>query len=253
MLRLDNVQSALSEDRVVPFLQPIQNINTGELYGVEVLARIIDTNKNVIFPDVFITELEKNKLIIPFTLTLMRKVLEMMKQIQIQWRCPFYVFFNTPANILSDPALVMGVKYFMRNTSKEIKPTLEVTERIKLPEHPECINTIKNLVANSVPLWLDDFCTGYSSFNSLKTGLFSGVKIPREFVKNTSVEKLIHELRQNINETERRSNISLIAEGVETMSQLNYIKREGVYLAQGYFICPPLCINDFIDYVKENH
>ncbi|WP_239043419.1 EAL domain-containing protein [Citrobacter freundii] len=144
-----------------------------------------------------------------------------------------------------------GGGYFLRNTHKEIKPVFEVTERIKISTHPEDVRIIKSLSADGIPLWLDDFCTGHSNLDSLKTGLFSGIKIPGELVKNNSVKNLIDNIHLSLNEAGRQLHISLIAEGIETLNQLNYIKREGIDLAQGYFLCPPLCGSDFSDYIKK--
>lgn len=252
-MELDEIRDALSHNRVLPFFQPLQKVTTGELYGAEILARIIDCRKVIVTPKEFIAKIEESELIIPFTLMLLKKVMNILNFMPAECREPFLISFNIPANILADPAILHALRDFSLHAPRKFRLIVEVTERTKVMFCPEETKLIRDLLIDGVALWLDDFGTGYSNFHTLKTGLFTGIKIPREFIQDEGEDHFNASLRQCMAETGKKLNMSVIAEGVETLGQMNSIKNEGIDLVQGYFICTPLCENDFMEYIKATN
>ncbi|EEJ0025506.1 EAL domain-containing protein [Salmonella enterica subsp. enterica] len=115
------------------------------------------------------------------------------------------------------------------------------------------ISSKKNIHALKVAgaqLWLDDFGTGYSGFLSLKTGVFDGIKIPREFVsaKESPTSTM---LRQSITRIGKDLNMTVIAEGVEQCSQVEMLSIECIDYLQGYYFSQPLSANDFLIYAER--
>ncbi|EIJ5329281.1 EAL domain-containing protein [Salmonella enterica] len=110
MLTLQQIEQAIREDRLIPFFQPLISSSTGILYGAEVLARIIDLKDGLLTPDRFIACVEGSDLIVSFTLTLMRKVIPVMTNLSATrsvMQDNIIVAFNTPANVLRYPELLL--------------------------------------------------------------------------------------------------------------------------------------------------
>lgn len=251
MLTLQQIEQAIREDRLIPFFQPLISSSTGILYGAEVLARIIDLKDGLLTPDRFIACVEGSDLIVSFTLTLMRKVIPVMTNLSATrsvMQDNIIVAFNTPANVLRYPELLMACKYFIKNTPENIIMTLELTERNRLSfTEAEC-STIHELKSAGVLLWLDDFGTGYSDFLSLKSDLFDAIKIPREFITTQGICAVTDALRQSITATGKCLNISVIAEGVEDISQMETLRQEGVDFLQGYLFSHPMSAEELLIY-----
>lgn len=251
MLTLRQTEEAMREARLIPVFHPLINASTGMLYGAEVLARIVDPTEGLLTPDRFITSVEDSELIVPFTLTLMREAIPVMTALSAAHpRTPdkFIVAFNVPADILQYPELLMACRYFIKKMPENISLTLELTERSRLSfTEAEC-HTIRELKSAGVLLWLDDFGTGYSDFLALKSGLFDAIKIPQEFITTKGSCTVTDALRQSITATGKRLNITVIAEGVEDVNQMETLRQEGVDFLQGYLFSPPMSAEALLTY-----
>lgn len=251
MLSLWQTELAMREFRLIPVFHPLINAGTGGLYGVEVLARIVDPTEGVVTPDRFIACVEGSDLIVPFTLTLMRESIPVMTALSADRTViqeNILVTFNISADMLRSPELLMACRYFIKNTPENICLALELTERDRmLFTEIEC-NMVSELKSAGVLLWLDDFGTGYSDFLALKSGLFDAIKIPRVFMTTKNGCVVTDALRQSITATGKRLNIPVIAEGVEDVSQMETLRREGIDFMQGYLFCAPLSVDELLIY-----
>ncbi|EBD0851654.1 EAL domain-containing protein [Salmonella enterica] len=244
-------EEAMREARLIPFFHPLINASNGRLYGVEVLARIIDPKEGVLTPDRFIAGVEGSDLIVPFTLTLMRETMPVMTAFSaarsvVQGN--IIVAFNIPLDVLSAPELLMASRYFIKNTPENIRLAFELTERARLVFTEAEYRMVSELKSAGVLLWLDDFGTGYSDFLALKSGLFDAIKIPREFISPQGDCAVTDVLRQSITATGKRLNIPVIAEGVEDVSQMETLRQEGIDFLQGYLFSPPLSAEALLIY-----
>lgn len=250
-LSLRQTELAMRESRLTPLFHPLINASTGMLYGAEVLARIVDPTEGVVTPDRFIAGVEDSDLIVPLTLTLMRESIPVMTALSADRSViqdNILVSFNISADMLRVPELLMACRYFIKNTPKNICLALELTERSRmLFTEAEC-NMVNDLKSAGVLLWLDDFGTGYSDFLALKSGLFDAIKIPRVFMTTKDGCVVTDALRQSITATGKRLNISVIAEGVEDVSQMETLRQEGIDFMQGYLFCPPLSAEELLIY-----
>ncbi|EAO9945152.1 EAL domain-containing protein [Salmonella enterica subsp. enterica serovar Havana] len=256
MLTPRQTEQAMREARLIPFFHPIMNAGTGMLYGVEVLARIVDPKEGVLTPDRFVSCMEDSNLIVPFTLTLMREAIPVMTAISALRPATsgnIIVSFNVPAAILQTPELLMACRYFIQNTPENICPALEMTERSRLSLTGAECRRVDELKSTGVLLWLDDFGTGYSDFLALKSGLFDAIKIPREFIPTEASCVVTDVLRQSITATGKRLNIPVIAEGVEDVSQMETLRQEGIDFLQGYLFSYPLSAETLLIYTGKDN
>ncbi|EBW2193851.1 hypothetical protein CSU57_05865 [Salmonella enterica subsp. enterica serovar Infantis] len=255
MLTLRQTKQAMRESRLIPVFHPLINADTGRLYGVEVLARIVDPTKGVITPERFIAGVEGSDLIIPFTLTLMRETIPVMialSEARSVMQDDIVVAFNIPANMLRAPELLMACRYFIKHTPENICLAFELTERGRLAFTESECRMVGELKSTGVLLWLDDFGIGYSDFLALKSRLFDAIKIPGEFMTAKDSCAVTDILRQSITATGKRLNIPVIAEGVEDVSQMETLRREGIDFLQGYLFSHPLSAEELLIYSGEN-
>lgn len=251
ILTVPDVEQAMNEGRLIPVFHPLINVSSGALYGVEVLARIVDPKERILTPDRFITCVEDSGLIVPFTLTLMRETIPVMTALSALRPATsenVIVSFNVPAAILQYPELLMACRYFIQNTPENTRLALELTERCRLSFTDAECRTASALKSAGVLLWLDDFGTGYSDFLALKSGLFDAIKIPREFISTQGRCAVTDVLRQSITATGKHLNIPVIAEGVENAAQTETLRQEGVDFLQGYFFSHPLSAEELLIY-----
>lgn len=253
-LTQNQIKLAINELRVIPFFHPLFCACSGQLQGVEVLARISDPVYGILNPDSFLTSIEEVGTILPFTLALMNRVIPVIDYLSsslFNLADSFIITLNVPPTIFSYPELLMACHDFIGSTPDHIKLALEMTERQKLSLGDIEFRHIIELKTAGVQLWLDDFGTGYSGFLSLKTGVFDGLKIPREFVSLESPVSTI--LRQSITGIGKNLSMTVIAEGIENLKQAEICSAEGIDYLQGYHFCRPLSTSEFLIYVKQNH
>lgn len=255
ILNSNQTELAIKEDRLIPVYHPLIDARSGELYGVEVLARIKDLNKGVLTPDRFITSVEGSYLVVPFTQTLMRRAIPVITALSVARPLisdKFTVSFNVTANILKYREFLMYCSDFTKNIPENIILALELTERSGLSYTEEEYLNMRELKNEGILFWLDDFGTGYSDFLALKSGLFDAIKIPREFIMVKDNCYITEILRQSITAIGKQLNTIVIAEGVEDIRQLNILRREGIDFFQGYFFSEPLFENELLDFLDNN-
>lgn len=222
--------------------QPIVAVDTGYMQGAEALVRWRHPQRGLLSPDIFIPLAEETGLISPLTDWVL---LAACKQLAEWQKTPgtaaLYVSVNMCARSFSDPAM----PEFMRTLLDEnaIEPgslRLEVTET-QLMENAEAFAlNLELLKVQGIPVYIDDFGTGYSSLSYLSSFRVNALKVDRSFVgrlngdaRETSIVRTIVALGHSLGMT-------VIAEGVETREQLDYLRGLNCQHVQGYLFSPPV-------------
>ncbi|WP_368544328.1 EAL domain-containing protein [Enterobacter soli] len=244
----ESLRGAIAKGEIVPFYQPVVNGREGTLRGVEVLARWKHPGGGYISPASFIPIAEKSGLIVPLTRSLMAQVAKQMNDISSKLPEGFHIGINFSASHIAMPTFVEEcLKYKGSFTRRDLNLVLEVTEREPLDVDERLVQTLNVLHENGFAIALDDFGTGYSGLSYLQDLHIDYIKIDQSFVSRVDEHPDSTRLLDCVLDLARRLSISIVAEGVETKAQLDYLNRNDITFQQGYYFFKPV---PFIELIK---
>lgn len=237
----ENLRKALERGEIIPYYQPVVNGQTGDIEGLEVLARWKHPRAGFIPPDSFIPVAEKSGLVIPLTRYLMNKVQADLAPVIHHFPDNLHIAINIAAAHANTPQLVGECAAFLQAFGqKPVRLVLEITEREPLDITTDVQARLMKLREMGVMLALDDFGTGYSGLSYLNDAAFDFIKIDRSFVSRISAEPESTRLVDCVIDMARKLSLSIVAEGVETPLQVDYLNRQGIQLLQGYYFYRPV-------------
>lgn len=251
-MTIQNIMTALQEDRIEAFFQPLFEMWGGECTGIEILIRIISSEKNIILPESFITALENPSVTLSVTERLMNKTVHILSVLHRILPGNFTVSFNICADLLNNPELKRICNDFQQKTPSNITLCLELTERKPFYHNREEEMNILTLKKMGVKIVLDDFGTGHSNMSLLKYAI-DGIKIPKTFIAFDEKMSIQHIIEKNMVMLAKEMNIEITAEGIETPSQYQRLKDLGVTYFQGYLFSQPLSIHVLNKYFRQNN
>ncbi|WXR62256.1 bifunctional diguanylate cyclase/phosphodiesterase [Peptostreptococcaceae bacterium AGR-M142] len=241
----EELKSAILGEELFLVYQPVMNLKSNELISLESLIRW-KKDEEIIYPDKFIPFSEESDLILKIDQMVLNLV---CRQIRM-WLNEGYdvkpVSVNVSAKTFSEETLVKDV---LKNLEMyAINPkyiALEITESAFLKNKIGAIEQMKKLKEIGLKIYLDDFGKGYSQITSLKNYPVDVLKIDRDFIKNIG-ENHIDEVVINYTiQLGKTLDKIIVAEGVETEEQLNYLIKNNCDRVQGYYYSKPLTTEDF--------
>ncbi|MEO8574414.1 MAG: bifunctional diguanylate cyclase/phosphodiesterase [Pyrinomonadaceae bacterium] len=237
-----DLRSAIDRNELAVHYQPIVNLTDGRIVGFEALLRWHHAEFGMIPPVKFIPIAEQAGLIQPITVWVLRETSEQLAQ----WQkiSPEYKNLMVSVNIsgkhLSNDDLVEDVENVLASSKIAAKTLkLEITESVAMENAEHTINVLNKLKQIGVQLSIDDFGTGYSSLSYLHRLPFDTLKIDRSFVYSVGEHGENSEILQTIISLAKNLKMRVIAEGVETTSQLAVLRNLGCDYAQGFLLAKP--------------
>jgi len=241
------LQSALDEDRVIVYFQPIIDLSGGFVAGFEGLARITDHDGTILPPAAFIAVAEDSGLIVP----LGARVLEMSLRQACDWQVPgsrgrtLTIAVNLSARQFEPGDLPMLVRATLEQTGLDPRCLhFELTETAIIDLRPDILQQLGHIRDLGVQIGLDDFGTGYASLTHLRRLPVTFVKIDQSFVQGLGVDQEDERIVSAVVDLAANLGLRSIAEGVETPDQLERLRELGCDQAQGYLFARPLPPND---------
>ena len=232
----ENLRYAIAQGYIVPFYQPVVNGKTGEIYGVEILARWKNATTQRRSPAEFIPLAERTGLIIPLTRSLMAQVAAQMNPIFSKLPDGFHIGLNISVSHINAPSFIDDCLHYQRGfEGKAVKLMLEITEQEPLLLNDAVVDKLNTLHSRGFSIALDDFGTGYSGLSCLHELIFDYIKIDQSFVGRVTGEAPASKLLDCVIEMARTLSLRIIAEGVETEAQRDYLNRQNIHLLQGYY------------------
>jgi diguanylate cyclase (GGDEF)-like protein/PAS domain S-box-containing protein len=235
------LRRAIERDEFLLHYQPKYNLTTGQIAGAEALIRWQPEGEGLIYPLTFIQVAEETGLIVKIGQWVLETACRKAKQIHDKTGLHLPIAVNVSPKQFRQPNFVEIVQQVL--TDSGLTPSsleLEITENIMIEDTPKFIDTLQQLKRIGVKLSLDDFGTGYSSFSYLKDFPIDQLKIDRGFINaieqdiaNMAILKAIIFLGQSLG-------LCVVAEGVETQFQYDFLKTVGCDEVQGYFFSKPL-------------
>lgn len=236
---------ALDQDELILYYQPQINYKTNTIVGVEALLRWNHPKEGMVPPDEFIPIAEETGLIVPIGEWVLRNACMQIKKWHKKGFPPISVSVNLSVRQFEQNNLFTVVKNILKKT--DLSPEflhLEVTENQIIKNTDVTLRTMEQLKGLGINIAIDDFGTGYSSLGYLKNFPISTLKIDKSFVQdiikdddNAAITNTIITLAQNLN-------LNVIAEGVETKEQAEFLAARSCYLMQGYYFSRPMKAED---------
>ncbi|KTD17243.1 EAL domain-containing protein [Legionella jordanis] len=229
------LKTALKSDRFHPAYQPIMDASENRFCAAEVLTRWF-TDDDEVSPDVFIEEAEQSGLIVPITLKVLKKVFKETKSILDRYPY-FHLAINLSASHFHDKHFFAD--FFKLCDDYQIQPRqimLELTERQLLDqENADLMAKMHELREKGYALAIDDFGTGHASIKYLQHFPFNFLKIDKIFIHAIGTGAITESLSQAIIHMANSLKLEIIAEGVETEEQVNFLKKYQVKYMQGWY------------------
>jgi diguanylate cyclase len=237
---------ALERNQLQVYYQPRVNINTGKIVGAEALLRWKHPEKGTISPNLFIPIAEETNLIIPIGEWLLKTVCQQTKRWQELGFAALQIAVNISGRQFNQPNLYPMLSKILIETGLHPKYLeLELTESI-LVEQPEVsMLRLKVLKTLGLQIAIDDFGTGYSSLSYLQKFPVDILKIDRYFIQNLTKNNKTKAIATAIIQMARVLNLNLVAEGVENVAELDFLKEQQCNEIQGYLFSCPLPAKDF--------
>ncbi|MEZ9234107.1 MULTISPECIES: EAL domain-containing protein [unclassified Shewanella] len=243
-----HIKSAIKHKEFIPFYQPVIDTQTNEIVGVEVLMRWRQSSGELIPPNQFIPFAESDGLIVDMTYSMLDVMADDIEQAGEQVK-PLFISINIVPEHLESDQLYLYIKA-LKESGKlgKHRISLEITERQPITDLAKARAMLDKFYAIDVDLKLDDAGMGYGGFSYVQNLGISTLKIDKAFIDTIGVKDNFNEKTLDaIISFAKKSGLSVIAEGVETESQISYLKVQGVDLVQGYFFSKPLEAKDFFN------
>jgi len=246
-LDLENqIRKAIDNGQFELHYQPKVDAETWSLVGAEALLRWNHPERGRIAPDDFIPVAEETGLIVPIGQWVLREACKQVREWSTLPLGAIPVSVNISSHQFASDSLVDDVLDAVSGAGIDaLLLELEITESVLLQDADNTLNALQQLKKAGVALSVDDFGTGYSSLGYLKRFPIDTLKIDRSFVKDLHYDTDDAAICAAILAMAQQLALNVVAEGVETEEQLEFLRRHGCNQIQGYLCSKPLSVHDF--------
>ena len=232
----EGLRKALEQDRFQIFYQPQVCVIDGEIKGYEALLRWPQDDGSFISPDEFIPVAEDTGLILPIGEWVLRRACEEA----MQWDKPYRLAVNLSPVQLGHTDLPKLVHQILLDTGlPPARLELEITETAMISDMARSTHILRQLKALGISIAMDDFGTGYSSLSTLRAFPFDKIKLDRAFMSELEGSPQSRAIIRAVLTIGESLNIPVLAEGVETLDQLAFLREQGCDEVQGFLLGRP--------------
>ena len=250
-----SIDYVISNDGVIPYLQPIYSTKSKSFVSAEALMRLVDEDGNMLYPNDFIPIAEKEGTIVSLGRILFEKICKMISTLDFEKMGLEYIEINLSVVQFSYVKLASEFIEIMDKYSIDPKRiNFEITETSLLTEKNILVDNMHKLIEYGASFSLDDFGTGQSNLNYIIEMPVDIVKFDRNmtisFFENEKAKFVMNAAREMINGLK----LEIVSEGVETKFQLDTLSSLGIDYIQGYYFAKPMKMEEFIEFInKHNH
>ncbi|MCX4159261.1 MULTISPECIES: sensor domain-containing protein [Paraburkholderia] len=235
------LRRALRDNEFLLHYQPQVDIVSGQIVGTEALVRWRDPEVGLVLPSLFIPVAEESGLIGPLSEWVLREACRQNKAWQDEGLPPARVSVNLSARVFQQRDIAKLVMQVLAETGLEPQYLeLELTESTIMRNAEEAVLMLNELHALGIGLAIDDFGTGYSSLSYLKRFPVDRLKIDRSFVSDIGISGDDETITSAIIALAHSLKLQVIAEGVETSAQLDFLKERACDEMQGFYFAKPM-------------
>lgn len=251
-LYADEIAHAIEKKELYVVFQPQFTAENNNICGAEALIRWKKSDGTVVSPGLFIPIAEKHGLIKELDKAAFFDACKKQKEITDNGFEPIDISVNLSQQSLQDKNIVSNYYEIVKETGADISHIqLEVTESALFDNNQVFVNRLKEFSELGFKILMDDFGTGYSSLMLLKSMPIDYLKLDKSFVDDYNHPRGKHIMEAIINMA-KRLGIVLIAEGVETEEQYDYIKGQGCNIIQGFYLSRPIEFDALCDMISND-
>ncbi|MBR9874526.1 MAG: bifunctional diguanylate cyclase/phosphodiesterase [Vibrionaceae bacterium] len=246
------IQFALDKEEFRLYYQPLIDARTSVVVGFEAVIRWRDEKGNNISPNDFIPIAERSNQVNNITMWVLGQVEKDLKTfIRRGIKLPIHV--NLSAKDLSSNVLLSRLKTLIEHSPEFTNLlSLEITETMAIDKVKELNPLIQEIKELGIKISLDDFGTGYSSLSLLRDLPVDQIKIDRSFLSTANRTEGTRSIVENTIALAHGLGYSVVAEGVQDMDTLHFLRNRGCDIIQGYLFCPALPLEEVINWVTEH-
>ena len=234
------LRRALAQGEFQVYYQPQVDFASGQMIGAEALVRWQNPDRGIISPAEFIPLAEETGLIIPIGEWVLLSACAQAASWLAAGFSPFKISVNLSARQLSDPQLKARILQILETTGLEpANLELEMTESALVENAAVAGATLNELKALGIRIAIDDFGTGFATLGYLKQFAFDSLKIDRIFVRNASEDAQNAAITTAVILLGHSLNMTVVAEGVETEAELDFLRQNQCDIMQGYLFSRP--------------
>ena len=248
---LTRLIEAINSNQLIPYFQPIVNLQNNRVEKCEALARWINKDQQFISPGEFIPLAEESGLINKIDLMIFEKAIGWLDYLNERGSSVELSINVSPRLFNTKDKALQNWMECIELLSKNTRLTVEITERLLTEDTEKALGILNRLKTYGVKIAIDDFGTGYSSLSYLVKFPVDIIKIDRTFVEKINRDESGNALIETILVMAKRLNMKVIAEGIETQEQLEFLTAHGCDFGQGYHLGKPMSKHDFQDYITE--
>jgi PAS domain S-box-containing protein/diguanylate cyclase (GGDEF)-like protein len=253
MMLRQSMREAISKDQFELHYQPLIDLKSGKIVSAEALIRWQHPQLGLLRPDLFIGLAEESGLIGPLGEWVMRTAMREMMTWDLEGlACPV-IALNISSVQFKKPDFIETIKRALADTGADARKfDLELAEGILLELSPHTVAVLTELKLLGFKLVIDDFGAGHSSLQYLRNFPIDKLKIDQVFVRQLVAGSSDALIIRAITSLAQSLKIGLIAEGIETVEQRNFLRDQGCPTGQGYFFSMPLAAEDFAWMIQQN-
>lgn len=241
----ENMQTAIRQKQFMMYLQPKYSITQNKIVGAEALVRWRHPERGMIFPNQFIPIIEENGYIEKLDYYIWEEACSFIRECKRAGIAPCPISVNVSRTHLKDNECIQVLSDLIRkyNVPKELLE-LEITETA---DDIQVCRKALELKEQGFTLLMDDFGSGYSSLNILLETPFDVIKLDRKFMENMMLSDKGRLILEQVVSMVNKLDLGLLAEGVETREQVEFLKTMGCDQVQGYYYAKPMPEEQFFD------
>jgi EAL domain-containing protein (putative c-di-GMP-specific phosphodiesterase class I) len=242
LLQLEaELKQAMENKEWLVYYQPIISLASGTIAGVEALVRWNHPGRGIVPPIEFITVAEESGLIVQIGEYVLREACRQVKHLRQTGHPGFWVSVNLSGRQFQDQNLLNTIEQILVEFDLPGDSLrLEVTETVAMKDIEYSARILRQIEKLGVHISLDDFGNGYSSFGYLRRFPFKSLKIERSFIRDMAVDTNSQAITSAIISLAHTLELDVVAEGVETEEQLNFLKSQICDEIQGFLFSRPL-------------
>jgi diguanylate cyclase (GGDEF)-like protein/PAS domain S-box-containing protein len=247
-----NLRKAISNQELVVYYQPQINGHSNTLIGMEALVRWKHPQQGFIFPDSFIPLAESTGIIIDIDYFVMKTAMQQFVKWYKEGMNPGRLALNLSVKQLKNSKFIEMLTRMLQETECKTEwIELEVTEGQIMSNPEEAIKVLRQISDMGIELAIDDFGTGYSSLAYLKKLPIDKLKIDRSFIIDLPNNEEDEGIAKAVIALAKSLNLKIIAEGVETVEQKDFLVQNGCVNIQGYFYSRPIPNDEMEHFLQQ--
>lgn len=249
----DETHRAIVNGEFHIYYQPIYGVRAKKFVSAEALVRWIHPEKGIISPGKFIPIFERNGFIAELDLYVLEQVCKYQEKRRKSGLEPFPISVNISRMSLYNPNLFDVISRLADKYGVEPKYfRIEITETAYNDNPAQLLETVNRLREKCFPVLMDDFGSGYSSLNTLKDIPIDLLKLDMKFMQNFESNDRVGTIVTSVARMAKWLNVPLLAEGVETREQYEFLRSIGCAYIQGYYFAKPMPSAQFTDLIQLN-